>query len=536
MTSHLYDVVIIGGGVSGLSAAKYLGEQGVDLVLLEATERLGGRTRTNKNENVLWVDLGGAYVGRSQNHLLRIIKEFNLELYPVNEVEKLVYYDGFSGKRTLLNSDQLPANGLLDWLDLNHMFRLIDKIGEDIPADEPWKSPRAEKLDQMTCKEFLEANTIMSGARHFMNIFFGTLVTNPAYLSSALWFLWYIKQCGGTKMIFATTGGGQEFKVNGGTMQISERMAECVGMHRVLLGHAVYYVEQNDSEVLVKTLNGKEFRGRYLIMATPPAVQQKIHYLPPLPAMRNQLIQRAPQGSIFKCIMYYKRPFWKENGMCGSLLLVGPDKKFPITYTLDDSKWPDGSKPAIIGFLPSDKSRLMTQLTKNERQKIICESFAKAFNCPEALEPVHYEEHNWSAEPYVGGCYTSTLPPGFLTYYGPYLRQPIGRMFFGGTECATEWSGYINGAIQSGERSAREVLVQLGKLSADRICQDEPNSVDYPPVPFSSTFCERYAPSARGLFYGLAFTSLATAAAAGLTFYYIREKSYTSAYYYLIKV
>ncbi|XP_017475761.1 PREDICTED: amine oxidase [flavin-containing]-like [Rhagoletis zephyria] len=467
MTSHLYDVVIIGGGVSGLSAAKYLGEQGVDLVLLEATERLGGRTRTNKNENVLWVDLGGAYVGRSQNHLLRIIKEFNLELYPVNEVEKLVYYDGFSGKRTLLNSDQLPANGLLDWLDLNHMFRLIDKIGEDIPADEPWKSPRAEKLDQMTCKEFLEANTIMSGARHFMNIFFGTLVTNPAYLSSALWFLWYIKQCGGTKMIFATTGGGQEFKVNGGTMQISERMAECVGMHRVLLGHAVYYVEQNDSEVLVKTLNGKEFRGR---------------------------------------------------------------------YTLDDSKWPDGSKPAIIGFLPSDKSRLMTQLTKNERQKIICESFAKAFNCPEALEPVHYEEHNWSAEPYVGGCYTSTLPPGFLTYYGPYLRQPIGRMFFGGTECATEWSGYINGAIQSGERSAREVLVQLGKLSADRICQDEPNSVDYPPVPFSSTFCERYAPSARGLFYGLAFTSLATAAAAGLTFYYIREKSYTSAYYYLIKV
>ncbi len=127
-----------------------------------------------------------------------------MELYPVNEVEKLVYYDGFSGKRTLLNSDQLPANGLLDWLDLNHMFRLIDKIGEDIPADEPWKSPRAEKLDQMTCKEFLEANTIMSGARHFMNIFFGTLVTNPAYLSSALWFLWYIKQCGGIVLMSLT--------------------------------------------------------------------------------------------------------------------------------------------------------------------------------------------------------------------------------------------------------------------------------------------------------------------------------------------
>lgn len=132
-------------------------------------------------------------------------------------------------------------------------------------------------------------------------------------------------------MIFATTGGGQEFKVNGGTMQISERMAECVGTDRVLRGHAVYCIEQNNAEVLVKTLNGKEFRGRYLIMATPPAVQQKIHYLPPLPAMRNQLIQKAPQGSIFKCIFYFDRPFWKENGMCGSLLFVGPPEKYPIT-------------------------------------------------------------------------------------------------------------------------------------------------------------------------------------------------------------
>lgn len=177
----------------------------------------------------------------------------------------------------------------------------------------------------------------------------------------------------------------------------------------------------------------------------------------------------------------------------------------------------------------------MTPLTKDERKKIICESFAKAFNCDEALHPVHYEEHNWSSEPYVGGCYTATYPPGFLTYYGAHLRKPIGRMFFGGTECATEWAGYINGAIQSGERSGRQVLVELGKLSPDRVDQDEPNSVDYPPVPFPSTFCERYAPSAKGFLCGLALTSLA-ATAAGVTFYFLKEKSYTNTYYYLIKV
>lgn len=163
---------------------------------------MGIRLYVNKHNFVNQSNqLSGAYVGRTQNHLLRLIKEFNLELYTVNEVEKIVYYDGFRGKRTLLNADQLPANGFLNWLDLNHMFRLMDQIGEEIPIDEPWKAPRAEELDQMTCKEFLNANTIMNGARDFLSIFFGTLVTNPAYLSSALFFLWYIKQCGGIRQL-----------------------------------------------------------------------------------------------------------------------------------------------------------------------------------------------------------------------------------------------------------------------------------------------------------------------------------------------
>lgn len=306
-------------------------------------------SRLLQNPAVGWVDLGGAYVGRTQNHLLRLVKEFNLKLYAVNEVEKIVYYDAFAGKRTLLRSDQMPANGLLNWLDLNHIFRLMDQMGEHIPADEPWNAPQAQQWDRITCREFLEANTVMKGTRDFMKIFYGTLVTNEYYNSSLLWFLWYVKQCGGTKMIFATTNGGQEFKVNGGTNQISDRLAECVGSDKVLLDHAVYYVEQRDELVLVKTLNGKEFRCKYLIMATPPAVQQKIHYQPALPAMRNQLLQRVPQGSIFKCIVYYETRFWLEKNLCGSLLLVGEDCDFPITYTLDDSK-PDGTKPAIIGY------------------------------------------------------------------------------------------------------------------------------------------------------------------------------------------
>ena len=126
-------------------------------------------------------------------------------------------------------------------------------------------------------------------------------------------------------------------------------MVQCVGNDRVLLNHPVCVIDQTASEhVTVRTITGKEFKAKAVILATPIAVQQKIHYKPALPPLRNQLIQRAPQGSVFKCIVYYDRVFWRDRNMCGSMLLVGDDYQVPLNYALDDTK-PDGTKPAIVG-------------------------------------------------------------------------------------------------------------------------------------------------------------------------------------------
>lgn len=348
--------------------------------------------------------------------------------------------------------------------------------------------------------------------------------------------------------------------MEGGTNQITERLADVVGCQALHLNSAVYCIEQQENaeaeaeegsksdgprpRVTVKTLNGRTFTGERVIMATPPAVQQKIHYQPPLPAMRNQLLQRTPQGTVFKCIVYYERAFWRSRGMCGSMLLLGDDEEVPVNYALDDSK-PDGGRPAIVGFLPADKARKLMERSKEERLAIIVASYAAAFATEEALSPVHYEEQNWSAEQYsggwfcycfifqrcfdqffpplpffLGGCYTMTLGPGFLTRYGPHLRRPVGRMHFAGTETATEWSGYINGAVQAGERCAREVLLELGRLTKQEAtrAQVEPVSTEYPPleVPAAGLY-ERYAPSARGFITG-AITAALSLAVVGVAF------------------
>ena len=76
---------------------------------------------------------------------------------------------------------------------------------------------------------------------------------------------------------------------------------------------------------------------------------------------------------------------------------------------------------------------------------------------PRAGNPVDYIEQDWSAEEWTRGCYGAHIAPGVLTQFGPALREPVGRIHWAGTETATGWAGYMDGALTSGERAARDV-------------------------------------------------------------------------------
>lgn len=130
---------------------------------------------------------------------------------------------------------------------------------------------------------------------------------------------------------------------------------------------------------------------------------------------------------------------------------------------------------------------------------------------PAELQPVHYEEKNWCEEQYSGGCYTAYFPPGIMTQYGRVIRQPVGKIYFAGTETATQWSGYMEGAVEAGERAAREVLNALGKVAKKDIRVPEPESKDVPAVEITHTFWERNLPSVGGLLKIIGFTTSVTA-------------------------
>uniref|UniRef100_A0A673XDB2 Amine oxidase n=1 Tax=Salmo trutta TaxID=8032 RepID=A0A673XDB2_SALTR len=479
-----------------LSAAKLLKEKGLSPVVLEARDRVGGRTFTVQNEQTKYVDLGGAYVGPTQNRILRLAKECGVKTYKVNEEERLVHY--VKGKSYPFKGSFPPMWNPFALMDYNNLWRKMDEMGSEIPREAPWRAPHAEEWDKMTMKQLFDKICWTSSARRFATLFVNVNVTSEPHEVSALWFLWYVKQCGGTMRIFSTTNGGQERKFLGGSSQISECMAKELG-ERVKMESPVYKIDQTGDMVEVETLNKETYKAKYVIVATPPGLNLKMHFNPELPPLRNQLIHRVPMGSVIKCIVYYRENFWRKKGYCGTMVIE--EEEAPIGLTLDDTK-PDGTVPAIMG------------------KKRICEIYSRVLGSEEALHPVHYEEKNWCEEEYSGGCYTAYFPPGILTQYGKVLREPVGRLYFAGTETATEWSGYMEGAVQAGERAAREVMCVMGRIPRSQIWQTEPESVEVPALPFVTTFWERNLPSVGGFINFLGVASiLSVATAAGMLAY-----------------
>ncbi len=442
----MHDVVVVGAGIAGLVAATRLADAGLDVRVLEARDRPGGRLLNHRFAHGEHVEIGGQWVGPTQDRVLNLIDELGLQTFPLyNEGDNLLFHEGRLSRYT----GTIPGLPPLVLLDVLQAHRRFSKMCQEVSLDDPASHPRADDWDTQTFETWLRRNLFTNGGREVMRLMTRAVFSGEPCDISLLHALFYVHSATDLDCVTSVEGGAQQDRVVGGTARIAEILAERLG-ERVHYGSPVLRVVQEPDHILATTAAGN-FPARRLVMAIPPTLAVRIHYDPPLPAWRDQLCQRLPAGSVIKCVAVYKRPFWREEGLSGQVT----SDTGPVRVTFDNSQ-PGAPTGMLMGFIEGDEARVPELQDPAARREAVLDSFVRYFGF-EARKPVEYIDRDWSAEQWTRGCYTAHFPPGVWRRWGGRLRQPEGLIHWAGTETARRWNGYIDGAVESGERAAAEV-------------------------------------------------------------------------------
>lgn len=450
--SRQADVAIVGAGFAGLTAAREIIAAGKSAVVLEARDRVGGRVLNLGIGDGKVVEIGGQWIGPGQERMYRLAKDLGVETFPTYDSGNAVASIG--GKTYRFKGD-LPRLNPLVTADFARGFYGLERMARKIPLSSPWEAPRADDLDAVTLESWMRKKMRTKTARSLLSLFIkAVFATEPATLS-LLHTLFYIRSGRSLDTLIRTGGGAQQDRLVGGSQILAVRMAEDLG-DSIVLEAPVRRITHDTSRVRA-VADGIEVEAKKVIVAIPPALAARISYDPPLPGFRDQLTQRMPQGSVVKVHAFYDEPFWRAEGLKGQ----AGDPERPVGFTFDNSP-PDGSPGILVGFLEGEEARRFGRIPKEERRKMVIDCFAAYFG-PQAAVTRAYHEMDWSEEEWTRGCYGAHFPPGVLTQYGEALREPIGSIHFAGTETAVEWAGYMDGAVESGERAAAEVLETVSR-------------------------------------------------------------------------
>lgn len=445
------DVIVVGAGLAGLAAARTLVARGHEVTVLEARDRVGGRTEGGTLSDGTPVELGGQWLGEGHTRMHALCAELGLETFRTWNDEGDLLIE-LAGRRTRMapRKGAVPKVSPFVLADLAQGFARFERLARRIDLERPWLSPDAERLDHQTWESWIRRTLRTRAGRAYFRVACEGVWAAEAGEVSLLHALFYTRSNADLETLLAVDRGAQQDRVVGGSVLVSRRMAEELG-DRVVLGSPVRRVEQRADGVTVRTRAGASYDGDAVVVTLPPTLAGRLEHDPPLPAWRDQLTQRVPAGSVIKTYAVYPTPFWREDGLNGQ---VAADRG-PVKVTFDNSP-PSGTPGVLMGFLEGAEARRWTRATPEERRAAVVGSFVRYFG-DRAAEPLEYLERDWSSEEFTRGCYGAHFTPGVWTAYGEALRTPVGRVHWAGADHATLWNGYMEGAVRSGEHVAAEV-------------------------------------------------------------------------------
>jgi monoamine oxidase len=437
----MHDVLIVGAGLAGLTAARELTRAGLDVVVLEARDRVGGRTWTSELNGVHF-DFGGQWIGPTQRRMHALVDEFGLATKPTPVDGRTVLL--LRGRRSTY-SGLIPRISPWKLIRLQLALNKIEKMVGRIDRAEPWKSPDAAALDGVTVQGWLNRHAGNRDVIGLVNSAVRVVFGADAGELSMLHFLAYAAGSGSFEMLLETSGGNQDSVIVGGAQPVSDALADGL---EVRLNTPVEALKWGDQGVEAAGL-----KARRAVVAMPLPLTDRVRWSPRLPTLRDQLTQRVGMAATIKFFCLYDRTFWRDEGLSGEAVCTTG----PLSVVFDDTV--DG-QPCLLGFLVGSPARGWSERPEEERNAEVLAQLVEFFG-PEAGKPTLVHVVDWALDPYSGGAPIATFPPGTLSVFGEALRRPIGPIHWAGTDTAREFMGFMEGAVESGERTAAEVIAAL---------------------------------------------------------------------------
>ncbi|UNB54396.1 FAD-dependent oxidoreductase [Mycolicibacterium sp. YH-1] len=447
MNGQAMRVIVVGAGLSGLTAAVDLAAAGAEVTVLEARDRVGGRMHGIPISEDVVADGGAAYLGVRHTELLALIREHGLGLASTAMVGDSTFL--LSGHRTTTASRVPP----LDAVALGDLFDRLEDLVAQVRPDAPWQGRGAERLDRLTAARWLADEVEHPDARTFFPLFIGEMMAADPAAISVLHMAFYLRSGGGIRYLNAFEGGAQQWRIDGGAHLLTQALAERLG-GRVRLAHPVSAIDQNADEVIVhcpSTTGGdaSQYRADRVVVAVPPLLAQQIEFRPALRTPRAT--PATGRGCAVKVHLGYPAPLWRERGLSGwSVSANGP-----LLSTVDDSP-ADESAGVLTGFVTGAAASAFSAQSPSQQREAVRNHTRQLF--PELPSPTQCTVTDWLAEKYSRGCYAALFGPGDWLRLGPTLTEPHGRVHWAGTETSLEFFGLMEGAIRSGRRVATELI------------------------------------------------------------------------------
>ncbi|MCU7826989.1 flavin monoamine oxidase family protein [Kitasatospora sp. DSM 101779] len=435
--------VVVGAGLAGLTAAAGLTAHGVEVTVLEARDRVGGRMHGLQVAPGGWVDAGAAYLGERHTGLLALMADLGLKTTPTTML---------GASRFALGAEDATRDGRfppLNAVALGDMFELLDELTASVRPDAPWLTPDAVRLDTTTAAAWADRHLTHPDARLFFPLFLGEMMAADPADVSVLHMAFYLRSGGGIRYLNAFEGGAQQDRVAGGAHLVCERLAERLGP-RVRLGAQVTAVHQDEGGVTVHATGGP-YRADVAVIAVPPLLADAVEFRPAPPVGRAG--ERTARGCAVKVNLVYPAPLWREHGLSGWSV----NAEGPLLSTVDDSP-AEGGVGVLTGFVTGSEAHRFAALDPVRRRSAAVAQAARLF--PMLPEPIGFHVTDWVNEPYSRGCYAALFGPGDWLRNGPSLTAPHGRVHWAGTETSTEFFGLMEGAVRSGHRVVAEITAR----------------------------------------------------------------------------